>query len=161
MNPPLLLRPARPEDYRPIITVLDDWWGGRAMAAMLPKLFFVHFQSTSLIAEVDGEQVGFLIGFHSPGFPDESYIHFVGVHPAWRKAGVGRLLYEAFFRLAQSAGRHTIRCVTSPVNHTSIQFHLRMGFEIVLGESDREGISFHRDYDGPGEDRVLFVKKIS
>lgn len=154
------LRLATPADYPAIITVLDEWWGGRLMAAMLPKLFFVHFQGSSLLAEAQGERVGFLIGFHSPAFADESYIHFVGVHPGWRKAGVGRLLYEQFFRLVQGAGRHTVRCVTSPVNTTSINFHLRMGFEVEPGESQQGGISFHRDYDGPGEDRVLFVKRL-
>jgi len=156
----LKLRPLQSTDYAPIITVLDDWWGGRTMAAMLPKLFFVHFQSSSLIAEADGAPVGFLVGFHSPTYADESYIHFVGVHPAWRKAGVGRLLYEEFFSLAHAAGRHTVRCVTSPLNRTSIQFHLRMGFVIEPGASERDGISYHQDYDGPAEDRVLFTKRL-
>ncbi len=35
------------------------------MAAMLPKLFFVHFQETSFIIEEDGETLGFLCGFFS------------------------------------------------------------------------------------------------
>ncbi len=161
MTPIIIFRPAQPGDYAPIIAVLDAWWGGRAMAAMLPKLFFVHFQTTSLIAEADGERVGFLIGFHSPTFPDQSYIHFVGVHPEWRKAGVGRMLYEAFFSLVQAAGRQTVRCVTSPHNRTSIQFHLRMGFAVEPGDSLMDGISYHLDYDGPGEDRVLFVKHLN
>lgn len=156
----LKLRLVQSTDYAPIIEVLDDWWGGRAMAAMLPKLFFNHFQESSLIVESDGLRVGFLIGFHSPTHADESYIHFVGVHPAWRKSGVGRLLYEEFFRLVLAAGRHTVRCVTSPLNRTSIQFHLRMGFVIEPGESEREGISYHQDYDGPAEDRVLFAKRL-
>jgi ribosomal protein S18 acetylase RimI-like enzyme len=160
MNPVITLRAARPTDYSPIIDVLDAWWGGRQMAAMLPKLFFVHFQSSSLVAEAAGERVGFLIGFHSPDHPDESYIHFVGVHPAWRGAGVGRLLYEQFFKLAAAAGRRHVRCVTSPVNLVSIQFHLRMGFQVEPGDSQQQGISFHWDYDGPGEDRVLFIKHL-
>lgn len=39
------------EDYVKIHSVLNDWWGGRDMAAMLPKLFFIHFQETSFIIE--------------------------------------------------------------------------------------------------------------
>jgi len=42
------------------------------MAAMLPKLFFVHFRSTSFAAVEDGEIVGFLIGFVSQTFPDQA-----------------------------------------------------------------------------------------
>ena len=52
------------------------------MAAMLPKLFFVHFRDTSFVAEDDGGSPGFLCGFRSQTFDDEAYIHFVGVDPA-------------------------------------------------------------------------------
>jgi hypothetical protein len=26
-----------------VIAVIDEWWGGRPMAGMLPRLFFDHF----------------------------------------------------------------------------------------------------------------------
>jgi hypothetical protein len=52
-------------DYIPVISVIDDWWGGRHMADMLPKLFFKHFQDTSFVAEQDGQIIGILIGFVS------------------------------------------------------------------------------------------------
>jgi hypothetical protein len=76
------IRPAEPYDNQPIISVLNDWWGGRAMTDVLPKLFFVHFQQTSFIAEKDGALAGFLIGLFSQTFSNESYIHFVGVNPS-------------------------------------------------------------------------------
>ena len=43
------LRPAGPDDYSHVISRVDDWWGGRAMAAMLPKLFFIHFPDTTRV----------------------------------------------------------------------------------------------------------------
>ena len=66
-------RTVTPDDYASIIAVVDSWWGGRAMAAMLPRLFFEHFRDTSFVAEVDGTLVGFLIGFFSPALPSEAY----------------------------------------------------------------------------------------
>ncbi|MBP1997084.1 hypothetical protein J2Z66_008762 [Paenibacillus eucommiae] len=36
-------RSIRESDYLKIITVLNDWWGGRQMTHLLPKLFFEHF----------------------------------------------------------------------------------------------------------------------
>jgi ribosomal protein S18 acetylase RimI-like enzyme len=156
----ITLRQVGPADYAPIIGVVNDWWGGRAMSDMLPKLFFVHFQETSFIAEQDGVQVGFLIGFLSQSYPDEAYIHFVGVHPDYRKAGVGRMLYERFFEAAREQGRTLVRCVTAPVNKTSIAFHLRMGFEAEPQATELDGIPFHAGYDGPGGDRVVFVKRL-
>jgi hypothetical protein len=74
-----LIRHPDASDHQPIIAVVDDWWGGRRMADMLPKLFFIHFQPTSFVAEHDGRIVAFLIGFVSQTFPEEAYIHFVGL----------------------------------------------------------------------------------
>lgn len=45
------IRHAEASDYGSIIAVLNDWWDGRSMADMLPKVFFVHFRDTSFVAE--------------------------------------------------------------------------------------------------------------
>jgi hypothetical protein len=57
------IRPLRPSDFAPVIAVIDEWWGGRAMARMLPRLFFDHFTDTSFAADRDGALAGFLVGF--------------------------------------------------------------------------------------------------
>ena len=72
--------------------------------------------------------VGFLNGFLSQTFPDEAYIHFVGVRPDRRGAGLATELYERFFTVARANGRTLVRCVTSPVNEGSIAFHRALGF---------------------------------
>jgi GNAT superfamily N-acetyltransferase len=82
------VRPIRPSDYRPVISVIDDWWNGRRMADKLPRLFFEHFTDTCFAAERDGE----LVGFTSQSRPGEACIHFVGVHPDERGRGLGRRL---------------------------------------------------------------------
>jgi ribosomal protein S18 acetylase RimI-like enzyme len=155
------IRHAEPSDYQPIISVINDWWGGRNMSDMLPKLFFNHFRETSFVAESSGKIVGFLIGFLSQTFQDEAYIHFAGVHPDYRKMGLGRVLYERFFEVARNLGRTVVRCVTSPVNKGSIAFHLRMGFSIERSETIVEGICVAKNYDGHGSDRVLFSKTLN
>lgn len=155
------IRTVKNSDYDLISPVINEWWGGRNMADKLLKLFFVHFHTTSFIAEKDGEVVGFLIGFLSQTYSDEAYIHFVGVHPEYRKHNIGRQLYNEFFNVVKQYGRNIVRCVTSPVNKVSISFHTRMGFEIESGNKEVDGISVFADYDGPNQDRVLFVKKLS
>ncbi len=154
------IRLVEPNDYPPIVAVVDKWWGGRPMANMLPKLFFVHFRNTSFIAEIDGKIVGFLIGFISQTACDEAYIHFVGVHPDFRKTGLGTALYDHFFSVVQHLRCHTVRCVTSPVNQGSIAFHRRMGFSAEASDTIIDGIPVFKDYDGMDEHRVLFVKKL-
>ena len=83
------IRHLSPADYPLVISVIDQWWGGRSMAGMLPRLFFEHFTDTSFAAERDGTLAGFLVGFISQSRPGEAYIHFVGVAPAERGGGAG------------------------------------------------------------------------
>ena len=157
----ITIRHAEPSDYQPIISVLNDWWGGRNMSDQLPKLFFVHFRETCFIAEIEGKIVGFIIGFSSRTYPDQAYIHFAGVHPDYRRRGVARSLYRHFFKVVKEQGCRVVRSVTAPVNKLSIAFHLRMGFSIEPGDIVIEGISVTKNYDGDGGDRVLFVKLLS
>ena len=147
----LAVRAARPADFDTIIAVADDWWG-RAMSAGLPRLFLDHFFDTSLIAEHDGELAGFLIGFMSAAQPQQAYIHYLAVAPAWRRSGLARRLYEQFFDRARRDGRTVVKAITSPQNATSIAYHRAMGFTV----SDPV-----KDYDGPSLDRVVFAREIT
>ena len=156
----MIVRNVQPSDYPPIISVLDEWWGGRKMSDMLPRLFFEHFCNTSFIIEEDNRIAAFLIGFFSQSRPEEAYIHFVGVNPLYRKRGFGRELYEHFFTAMRLGQRILVRCVTSPVNTGSIAFHTRMGFQIEPGEAGLNGVAFDPDHDGPGENRVRFFRKV-
>jgi len=147
-------------DYPFVISVIDQWWGGRQMADLLPRLFFEHFTDTSFAAERDGKLAGFLAGFISQSRPGEAYIHFVGVDPAVRGSGLGRLLYEAFFAAAAARGSVVVRAVTSPVNRGSVAFHQRMGFQLEPGDAQVDGIPVSSGYDGRGGDRVRFVRRL-
>ncbi|GIO20587.1 N-acetyltransferase [Oceanobacillus oncorhynchi subsp. incaldanensis] len=155
------IRSLQSSDYDVLIPQINDWWGGRDMAGMLPKLFFQHFKNTSFIAEEDDEMVGFLIGFLSQDQSDEAYIHFVGVHPDYRKKDIGKTLYEKFFAKVNMADRKIIRSITSPVNKTSIAFHQKMGFVIERGDKTVDGAAVKANYDGFGNDRVLFKKELT
>ena len=72
--------------------------------------------------------------------------------PERRGEGIGRTLYERFFDEVREQGRSVVRCVTSPANEGSVAFHEALGFEV-----DRVA----EDYDGPGEDRVLLLKRLT
>jgi ribosomal protein S18 acetylase RimI-like enzyme len=147
------IRHAQPSDYGRVIQHVNAWWGGREMAPMLPQLFFVHFEGTSFVADAeDGRLAGFLVGFRSQTDPSEAYVHFVGVAPERRSSGLGRELYERFFEAAREDGCAIVRCVTSPANADSVAFHEALGFEVERVAAD---------YDGPGQDRILLVKRVS
>ncbi|MFI2030270.1 GNAT family N-acetyltransferase [Streptomyces buecherae] len=163
----------------------------RELSLLLPRLFLQHFAATSLIVErrpdaeepdaagpdgagpgeagpdeagpdeAAGALAGFLVGFHSPDRPGTAYIHFVGVHPELRHQGVARQLYERFFARAVAAGRQEVRSIVSPANKPSIAFHHSMGFRPEGGDYESDGVPVHRDYDGPGHDRISFRRVLS
>ncbi|MBU1181676.1 MAG: GNAT family N-acetyltransferase [Proteobacteria bacterium] len=152
----LKIRNSKPSDHQRIISVLKDWWGGRDLTWMLPKIFLVHFSNTSFVIENDKELIAFLIGFLSPSRINEGYIHFAGVHPGFRGIGIGAYLYERFFRICKENGRNTIKACTSPVNKGSIEFHKKIGFNISAGNAEIDGIQVTLDYNKPGDPKVLF-----
>lgn len=126
------LRGATPDDHARILEVMPVWWGGRDLRALVPALFLEHFAGTSFVAERgDGDLAGFLIGFVSQDHPDEAYVHMIGVDPASRGEGLGRLLHDAFADAVRERGVRRVRCVTSTVNEASVAFHTSIGFVVT------------------------------
>lgn len=146
------LRPrfAVPADYEAIAAVVDDWWG-RPIVGKLPRLFLDHFHNTSFVIEDEDGLAAFLVGFLSPAQPQHAYIHFVGVRPDLRAAGLGRELYERFFALARAHGRSVVSAITSPVNERSIAFHRQLGFDV------RGPVHGH---DGPDTSLMVFSRTV-
>lgn len=154
------IRSLLPDDFQQISSVVDDWWGGRPMRSMIPRLFFEHFNSTSLAIGAPGQVVGFLIGFASPSVRECAYIHFVGVHPSHRGEGLGRSMYEAFFRNVAVLRCKEVQCITSPSNTGSIAFHRSIGFRLLPGTGEIGGVPVFLDDAAPGEHRVRFSKAL-
>lgn len=150
-------------DYAGIIGVIDDWWGGRRMDVLLPRLWLQHFTGTSWLAETDGGALaGFLVGFLSPDKPDVAYCHMLAINPNVRRTGLGKALYERFFADARAGGRTKVMAVTWPANRASLAFHRSMGFEIQAGPGSQNlyGTPARAGYDFDREDRAILVRDI-
>jgi diamine N-acetyltransferase len=154
------IRPLVAADYDVLSPLLDDWWGGRPVRQLLPRLFFEHFTPTSFALEDAGQPCAFLVGLRSQARPQVAYIHFVGVAPGHRGRGLGRRLYTAFFERVATLGCTEVHCITSPVNTGSVAFHRRLGFEIVDAGGEQDGIRVSLDHAGPGQHRVLLRKAL-
>jgi ribosomal protein S18 acetylase RimI-like enzyme len=157
---PITIRAAVPADYDHLIGKVDQWWGGRDMAAMLPRLFFQHFAPWTYVAQRAGERLGFLCAFRSQSDDSVVYCHFIGVDPDARGLGIGEALYARLFVDAEAAGCREVHSVTSPRNSGSIAFHRRLGFEVQPGAATDANVTYTPDYDGPGEDRVRFIMRL-
>ncbi len=156
----MLTRAPCERDDRDDIAVVNDWWGDRNIAPMLPRLFFLHFRDTTYVIEDDGLILAFLIGFVSQSNPGEAYIHFVGVHPQYRRRGLATQLYETFFTEVHRRGCRFVRAITSPMNQGSIAFHTRMEFRMEQGDANVDGLPVVRNFNGSGGDRVLLVRAL-
>lgn len=160
---PLTFRRPREEDHPRLAAVIDEWWGGRRMRQSLPRLWLQHFTGTSWLAETgEGRLAGFLIGFVSPDHPETAYVHMIATDPNRRRKGVGRALYDRFVEDAAAVGAREVRAVTWPVNRLSVAFHTRLGFRVDdgLGTQNLYGTPAYADYDGEGDDRVVFILEL-
>lgn len=159
----LVFRRPTSDDHPRLAGVVDEWWGGRSLRHLLPRLWLEHFTGTSWIAELtDGRLAGFVVGFVSQDDPRTAYAHTIASDPNLRRVGVGRALYEHFFADARANGAHRVKAVTWPGNRTSIAFHRSMGFAIDDGPGTVPiyGTPAHADHDGDGEDRVVLTRDL-
>jgi L-2,4-diaminobutyric acid acetyltransferase len=54
-----------------------------------------HFASTGIVAELDGELAGFVLGYRPPSDPQAIFVWQVGVAPVARGRGVGGRMLDA------------------------------------------------------------------
>jgi GNAT superfamily N-acetyltransferase len=163
MNVDLRFRRPVEADHRFLVSQVDQWWGGRNLHQLLPRLWLQHFTGSSWIAEDErGVTVGFLVGFISPDHADQAYIHMVATDPNHRGEGLGRALYERFFDDVRARGVRRVTAITWPGNRVSVGFHRAMGFTPADGPGTQRlyGTPAYPDYDAEGDDRVVFTREL-
>jgi GNAT superfamily N-acetyltransferase len=163
LDPAVRFRRPTEADHGPIVRVVDEWWGGRRMSGLFLRLWFQHFAGTSWVAEDDeGRLLGFLFGFISQDHPDIGYVHMIATNPNHRRHGLGAALYGQFFADVDARGVREVKAITWPGNRVSVAFHRSIGFQVDDGPGTQRlyGTPAFPDYDGDGEDRVVFVRKL-
>jgi GNAT superfamily N-acetyltransferase len=141
-------RPLTKTDYDHIVSVIDRWWGGPSSALAHP-IFFYELGRLARVVEAEGVLVGFLFGFICPDKP-VGYVHLVGIHPDYRRRGVGRLLYAAFEEDCRREKCRELKAITTLGNEGSVRFHQAQGWSMEEVE----------DYAGPGRLRIVFTKPL-
>lgn len=146
------------EDFHQIVSHLGEFWGSEGSLHLHHPLFVHEFGDTAYVIK-DGDIVAaYLFGFLSQSEPT-AYANVIAVRSGYRRRGLGRRLYEHFIAYAVSRGCRQLKAVTAPTNQGSIAFHLSLGMGMI-GEPNEEGIPVVRDYSGPGQDRVVFLKQL-
>lgn len=136
-------------DYDTIVRVIDKWWGGPTSALAHP-IFFYQLGEFARVVESNGEVVGFLLGFITPD-GKTGYVHLVGIHPDFRRHGVGSRLYLSFEKACRNAGCAELQAITTLGNHGSVRFHQALNWQVTETEN----------YAGQGRTRIIFSKNLS
>jgi GNAT superfamily N-acetyltransferase len=150
-------------DHARVIGQVDEWWGGRQVHQLLPRLWFQHFKGTSWLAEDEaGTPIGFLVGFISPDHPEQAHVHMVATGPNHRRTGLGRALYVRFMEDVRAKGARRITAITWPGNRVAVAFHKALGFTPLDGPGTQRlyGTPAFPDYDAEGDDRVVFSREL-
>jgi GNAT superfamily N-acetyltransferase len=138
-------------DFDRIVEVIDQWWGG-PISTFAHPIFFYELGDHALIVEQGDQMIGFLLGFVATAADKTStgYVHLVGIHPDYRRRGVGRLLYNTFTQGCRETKCVRMKAITTSGNEGSIRFHVAQGWRAT--EID--------DYAGPGRRRIVFTKEL-
>ena len=113
-----------------------------------------HFADTGIIAERDGEMIGFITGYRIPGREDVLFVWQVAVGPEGRGAGVGqRMLAELVRRVP---GIRYMETTVTPDNDASAAMFEGFAEKHSAPVERTPYLSRDRHFDGEHDDEVLF-----
>ena len=92
----------------------------------------VRNRDASFVAELDGEVLGYMIGYILPGgfgMKKSAWIAMLGVRPKYMGQGIGEQLANAIFEHSKREGIHTIYTSVRWESPDLLSFFKRLGFE--------------------------------
>lgn len=161
---PPTLRHATESDHAAIAAVIDEWFAGRRIAHLAGRSWFRHVGSTSWLAVDEGDRpVGLLLGFRSQDHPEEAVIHLLGVDPNRRRQGMGRRLVEAFATDLAERGATEVVALAWPGDPPAVAFFRAVGFRADDGPGSQNlfGTPAFADFEAPGDDRIVYRRRLS
>jgi predicted N-acetyltransferase YhbS len=131
---PVKLRVLTIKDLNSIVDIDESLLGVRRIGYWEDRLEKVEMSGVpSLVAEVNGEVVGFILGSSSSwgyGIPENvAWIDTVGVRNEYKKKGIARLLFKEMFSMFKKVGVDTIYVFASWKDLDLLQFFDKMGFK--------------------------------
>ncbi len=108
----------------------QDWVD--KLGASNPRSYRHHVEGgLSMVAEEDGEVVGFIFAQminHAYNVENMTWVENLGVHPYYRRTGIGYRLLEACIDESQRQGASVVHSAIQPDNIPSLMMHRKLGF---------------------------------
>lgn len=158
------IRNCTKEDFDQMLEKFDCFWEGddperlNRLRNLHHPMMLYELGDNAFVIKENGQVLAYLFGVFSKMEP-LAYVHLITTHYEHRRKRLATSLYEYFIAKAKQNGCKFIKAITSSKNERSIGFHKSMGM-VLQGEPNEAGIPVVRDYAGPGQDRVVFLKSI-
>ena len=136
----VIIRAPRVEDARAVLEVVREPDGLDVNSPYAYLLMCSHFAGTSVVAERDGEIVGFVFAYCPPSGPEAVFVWQVGVAKKARGLGLGTRLLDA---VATNARVPFLEATVTTTNDAS--WALFRGFARKRGVPCRETMMFGAD----------------
>jgi ribosomal-protein-alanine N-acetyltransferase len=134
---PAVLRPAEPADLPALVEIEQVAFAGESWSDVIVRQELAGPGRHYVVAERDGAVVGYAGAF----LGDDADILTVGVLPAHRRSGIGRILILDLIEAARQARVRAILLEVREDNQPAIGLYASLGFE---------SIAVRRHYYGPG-----------
>jgi len=128
------------------------------------KIMLRYFGNSCIIAEFNGEIVGFVMGFTSQVDDKKLFLWQIGVANLLRGNEIAKMLLEKFEKVAKKLGCKRIEVTVDPENIPSQKLFEKMGY---LNVSAKEGETVEvmgntavKDYYKAGRHFMLFEKNV-
>ncbi|MFR9749611.1 diaminobutyrate acetyltransferase [Nocardia sp. 004] len=119
-GPAVVLRTPREDDGAPMWRIAKDSAVLDVNSSYAYLLWCRDFAGTSVVAEVDGRVVGFVIGFIRPQAPDTVFVWQIAVDQSQRGRGVAAQLLHTLLNSVAAQGVSVLETTISPDNAASI-----------------------------------------
>lgn len=146
------------QDFDQILTEFGTFWDHNRTLPLHHPTLINEFGDSAFAIREGARVVAYLFGFLSQT-ERVGYIQLISVRQGYRRKGLARKLYDRFTEFASERGCQHLKAITSPVNTLSISFHRSIGM-MPIGDNTASKAPVVKDYAGPGEDRVVFMKRI-
>lgn len=120
-------------------------------------LLSTHFSTTCVVAERDGEVVGFVAAYVPPTRPDVLFVWQIGVDVSARRRGLGKRLLKHLVTLRGAHGARFLEATVTPSNLPSRRLFTSFAEEIGVAFREQDGFS-REDFGGESHEAERLLR---
>lgn len=126
-NKSILIRRLLPRDFQGVLDIDNEVFGGYDPSIF--TAFYEYYGNTTLVAEINSQVVGFVLGFKHT--PLEGRVFWLAVRPGFQTRGVGRRLLATILSIFRQIGAVSATLEVRVSNKKAQTLYSQMGFRVA------------------------------